>query len=115
MAMLDRQAGDSAFEHPLRNILERRLGEEQLAERVLDRDLPGTGGREEQLVVGALEDLECRRRELLGSDEHPQPAMGVEEDLQPSKSRSRSSGKGASKSPGTSNRPRSIPSARRLR
>src|SRR5262249_36793030 len=88
------------------------LTQRQLAERVLDGDLPGAGGRDEANVGPSL-DLGARSRgEPVGVACSPQQDVRDQEEphVSPSKARSASSGRGASKSSGTSTRPRRVPS-----
>lgn len=107
MAVLNGQRRGAARFHPGENVLGRRQGEGELSERVLDSDLPRAGGRQEDLVPGILEQGPGLLGQPLRLGLQPQPAVSVEEDSQDWKRASTSSGRGASKSSGTSKSPSS--------
>src|SRR5215216_3074186 len=112
VTVLDRQRRRAARHHPAEDVLLRRQGKREFPERILDRDLPGARGREEELVLGILEQRPDRLGKLLRPGLHPQPTVRVEEDSQEWNRASTSSGKGASKSSGTSKSPSSWPMRR---
>src|SRR5262245_44607410 len=109
MAVLDGQRRGAAHLHPAEDVLQGRQGKGELPERIFDRDLPGARGRQEELVFRILEQRSSRRRQPLRFGLHPQPTVGIEEDFQDWNRASTSSGRGASKSSGTVNRPSSWP------
>ena len=114
--MRDWQSGDAAPPHALRNVHRRRPGKRKSAGCVLDPDLPRTRRREVQVGRAVGQRLQQTRRKSFGLDLQPEPAVGIEKKphSRPSKARSNSSSSGASKSSGTTNRPRSWPNVRRL-
>jgi hypothetical protein len=67
----------------------RPLGERELADRVLDRDLPGACGGDQEGVVRILDGLPGRRGDALRRERSPEPHMGVKEQLHVSPSPSK--------------------------
>src|SRR5947209_14107860 len=98
----------------MRNVPPGRFGEGQLAKLTLDGNLPRTHCGQEQLSA-LIFDKGKVITQPLGLGLEPQKHVGVEEqtqEIQASNVASRVSGRGASKSSGTSQTPRSIPRRR---
>src|SRR5678815_4496128 len=110
--VFDRKPDHAARAQSRRDVSRRRFRQRQLAKRVLDRDLPGTGCGQEQIVTGIEQQVASLGTKAGGLGLHPQPALGIEQKLHGSKSARTSSGSGWSNSSGTVNQPTLRPSCR---
>src|SRR6266513_4535343 len=110
--MKHRQGDDARASHELRHRTLGSVGEAQLAEAVLDADLPRARGRQQQFIGRLREELPSGGSEALWRGEHPQPGLRIEENPHFSKALRRSLGSGASKSSATKTRPFSVPRER---
>src|SRR5215218_414209 len=111
MRVLDRHGSRLDGAYAVGHVALGWLGQRQTAKAMLDRYLPRARRREEQLRARILYQGQVFAK-ALGSRLKPKEDVGVEEQLQRSNVRSRSSGSGASKSAGTAYRSRSIPRRR---
>jgi hypothetical protein len=66
----------------VREQLIERLGKLQLAEAVLDCDLPEAGDARQDVVLGILDDPACPLGEIGISRQEPQQAVGLQEESQ---------------------------------
>jgi hypothetical protein len=112
VALLDRKRRHPVRPYPLRDVPLRGLGQREPSDRVLDGDLPSARRRQEEGVGFVLEELQLRRVQLGSVGLEPEPDVCVEEEPQGTNSARTSSGRGSSKSAGTSKMPSSIPKTR---
>lgn len=108
---------DRKWDHPLAGdtagyVARGWLGQVQLSESRLDGDLPGARRREEDGVAMIRDQTPRARVQTLRFRKPPEPAVRVDQEVQPSKPRKNSSGRGSSKSSATRSRPRSCPEMR---
>jgi hypothetical protein len=115
------QRANRQHAHGIRNELRRGHGQRQRAERKLDGNFPGTGGREVQLGRGGGQQIVCCRVQFVLSAQTPKEDTRIQQIFHflffgpfvlPSKAARRSSGKGTSKSSGTVISPTKAPSFR---
>jgi len=107
---VDCQEGDTVQREVVREEFPEGLGQWQLAEAVLDCDLPEARDTRKDVVLGILDDSACPFGEMGISHQEPQQAVGVQEESQEVSSWKSSSG--ASKSSAMVMSPLALPNRR---